>query len=179
MKSTRIASCIDPGDLPFCMMLWSVLCSVAGFILQKERDKDESVHSNMQQYGKGSHYLDVVVADASLPLWHPSLKLDCIITDRKLRDMQTVEHGPWTSYNLCRCLTGCIKKSRMLTGTEAHDTIELCHLGLHSSFDHEYVILKVSYSLLTHSFPLLVCTSWTLPWGDVDETCELIVDSDC
>lgn len=48
---------------------------------KKERDKDESVHSNMLQYGMGSQYLDVIVADASLPLWRLSFKLDCIITD--------------------------------------------------------------------------------------------------
>jgi tRNA (guanine10-N2)-methyltransferase len=64
-------------------MFIAYLCTDVAFILQKERDKDESVRSNMQQYGKDSQYLDVVVADASLPLWHPSLKLDCIITDRK------------------------------------------------------------------------------------------------
>ncbi|XP_069700020.1 tRNA (guanine(10)-N2)-methyltransferase homolog [Periplaneta americana] len=48
---------------------------------KKERDKDESVHSNMQQYGRGSHYLDVIVADAALPLWRSTFKLDSIITD--------------------------------------------------------------------------------------------------
>ncbi|XP_021925227.1 tRNA (guanine(10)-N2)-methyltransferase homolog isoform X2 [Zootermopsis nevadensis] len=48
---------------------------------KKHRDKDESVRSNMQQYGKDNQYLDVIVADASLPLWRPSFKLDCIITD--------------------------------------------------------------------------------------------------
>jgi hypothetical protein len=71
-------------------------------ILQKERDKDESVLSNMQQYGKDSQYLDVIVADASLPLWRPSVKLDCIITDRKCQDLQTVQNGPQTRYNLYR-----------------------------------------------------------------------------
>jgi len=62
-------------------------------MLQKEREKDESVHSNMLQYGKGSQYLDVVVADASLPLWHPSFKLDCIITDRECQHLHVVQHG--------------------------------------------------------------------------------------
>lgn len=62
-------------------------------MLQKERDKDESVHSNMLQYGKGGQYLDVVVADASLPLWRSSFKLDCIITDRESQYLHIVEHG--------------------------------------------------------------------------------------
>jgi hypothetical protein len=60
-------------------------------MLQKERDKDESVHSNMLQYGKGSQYLDVIVADASLPLWRSSFKLDCIITDRESQYLHVVE----------------------------------------------------------------------------------------
>jgi len=67
-------------------------------MLQKERDKDESVHSNMLQYGTGSQYLDVVVADASLPLWRSSFKLDCIITDRKSRHLHVVEHGVQNVY---------------------------------------------------------------------------------
>jgi hypothetical protein len=61
-------------------------------VLQKERDKDESVHSNMLQYGKGSQYLDVIVADASLPLWRSSFKLDCIITDRESQYWHVVKH---------------------------------------------------------------------------------------
>jgi hypothetical protein len=61
-------------------------------MLQKERDKDESVHSNMLQYGMGSQYLDVIVADASLPLWRLSFKLDCIITDRESHCLHVVEH---------------------------------------------------------------------------------------
>jgi tRNA (guanine10-N2)-methyltransferase len=62
-------------------------------VLQKERDKDESVHSNMLQYGKGSQYLDVVVADASLPLWRSSFKLDSIITDRESEYLHVFERG--------------------------------------------------------------------------------------
>jgi hypothetical protein len=61
-------------------------------MLQKERDKDESVHSNMLQYGMGSHYLDVVVADASLPLWRSCFKLDSIITDRESQYSRIVGH---------------------------------------------------------------------------------------
>ncbi|XP_067009010.2 tRNA (guanine(10)-N2)-methyltransferase homolog isoform X2 [Anabrus simplex] len=48
---------------------------------KKQREKDESVRSNMVQYGRGSHYIDVVVADSSLPMWRQSLILDAIITD--------------------------------------------------------------------------------------------------
>ena len=61
--------------------------------MQKEREKDESVHSNMLQYGKGGQYLDVVVADASLPLWRSSFKLDSIITDRESQYLRVVGHG--------------------------------------------------------------------------------------
>lgn len=37
----------------------------------------------MKQYGLTSQYVDVVVADSSLPLWRDSLQFDAIITDRK------------------------------------------------------------------------------------------------
>lgn len=43
--------------------------------------KDESVLGNLKQYGLAQHYVDVVVADSSLPLWRPGLILDAIITD--------------------------------------------------------------------------------------------------
>ncbi|KAM3956281.1 LOW QUALITY PROTEIN: tRNA (guanine(10)-N(2))-methyltransferase homolog [Aphomia sociella] len=48
---------------------------------QKERKKDESIRSNMRQYGTESRYVDVIVSDFSLPNWHQRLKLDAIITD--------------------------------------------------------------------------------------------------
>ncbi|XP_024080900.1 tRNA (guanine(10)-N2)-methyltransferase homolog isoform X2 [Cimex lectularius] len=42
---------------------------------------DESIYQNMVQYNLQSQYLDVVVADSSLPLWKPQFTLDAIITD--------------------------------------------------------------------------------------------------
>lgn len=39
----------------------------------------------MHQYGMSSHYLDVVVADFSYPLWRADLRIDAIITDRKYK----------------------------------------------------------------------------------------------
>lgn len=50
-------------------------------ISQKKREKDESIAANMRQYGMSSHYLDVVVADFSYPLWRPDLRIDAIVTD--------------------------------------------------------------------------------------------------
>ncbi|XP_030371672.1 tRNA (guanine(10)-N2)-methyltransferase homolog [Scaptodrosophila lebanonensis] len=50
-------------------------------ITQKVRDKDESVRSNLKQYGCADRYMDVVVADFSNPLWHRRLCFDSIITD--------------------------------------------------------------------------------------------------
>lgn len=46
------------------------------------RSDDESVKANFAQYNLQHHYLDVVVADSSLPNWKPGFKLDAIITDR-------------------------------------------------------------------------------------------------
>ncbi|GLG92298.1 tRNA (Guanine(10)-N2)-methyltransferase-like protein [Gryllus bimaculatus] len=48
---------------------------------KKQREKDESVRTNMKQYGIENRYLDVLVADSSLPLWHSAMRLDAIITD--------------------------------------------------------------------------------------------------
>lgn len=39
----------------------------------------------MRQYGMSSHYLDVVVADFSYPLWRPDLRIDAIVTDREYK----------------------------------------------------------------------------------------------
>jgi tRNA (guanine10-N2)-methyltransferase len=49
----------------------------------KQRDTDESILSNLKQYNLQSKYLDIIVADASQPLWRskPLFKFDAIITD--------------------------------------------------------------------------------------------------
>lgn len=44
----------------------------------------------MRQYGMSSHYLDVVVADFSYPLWRPDLRIDAIITDRKYKKLHKI-----------------------------------------------------------------------------------------
>nr|CAD7402444.1 unnamed protein product [Timema poppensis] len=48
---------------------------------KKHREKDESIRTNMEQYGRSSQYIDAVVADAALPMWRADFKLDAIITD--------------------------------------------------------------------------------------------------
>ncbi|XP_076177877.1 tRNA (guanine(10)-N(2))-methyltransferase TRMT11 isoform X2 [Ptiloglossa arizonensis] len=50
-------------------------------ISQKAREKDESIAANMNQYGKSSYYIDVVVSDFSVPLWRSDMYIDAIITD--------------------------------------------------------------------------------------------------
>lgn len=94
----------------------------------------------MLQYGKGSQYLDVIVADASLPLWRPSFKLDCIITDRK--------YGSQTGCNLYRSWTNCVKRGRLLGWCRN----TLCSWGLHISFLHEWgwraVLCGINYQKL-------------------------------
>ncbi|RWS10314.1 hypothetical protein B4U79_11872 [Dinothrombium tinctorium] len=46
-----------------------------------KREPDETIFSNLQQYSLESKYLDVIVADASLPLWRQNIKFDAIVTD--------------------------------------------------------------------------------------------------
>ncbi|XP_059158278.1 tRNA (guanine(10)-N2)-methyltransferase homolog [Physella acuta] len=49
---------------------------------QTKRSIDESVWSNLKQYGLESRYLDVLVADASqLTMWRDNIRFDAIITD--------------------------------------------------------------------------------------------------
>ncbi|RUS86807.1 hypothetical protein EGW08_005403 [Elysia chlorotica] len=49
---------------------------------QKARSQDESVRSNLQQYGFESKYIDVLVADASHhKMWREGCQFDAIITD--------------------------------------------------------------------------------------------------
>lgn len=57
----------------------------------------------MSQYGTGSCFLDVVVADFSYPLWRSDLQIDAVITDRKYNKIvaqnsrQTKYENPWDS----------------------------------------------------------------------------------
>lgn len=48
---------------------------------QKMREPDESVKSNLKQYNLQNQYIDVLVADASLPLWRKESLIDAVITD--------------------------------------------------------------------------------------------------
>jgi len=46
--------------------------------------KDESVLNNLCQYGLGSRYIDVLVADASQnKIWRPQVLFDVVIADRE------------------------------------------------------------------------------------------------
>ncbi|KAF6213186.1 hypothetical protein GE061_010902 [Apolygus lucorum] len=52
---------------------------------------EENILANMKQYGFAHRYVDVVVADFALPLWHDSFKLDAIITDPPYGVREAVE----------------------------------------------------------------------------------------
>ncbi|KAJ9585076.1 hypothetical protein L9F63_020584 [Diploptera punctata] len=68
---------------------------------KKQREADESIHTNLQQYGRANQYLDVIVADAALPLWKPTFKVDSIITDRKFNPIEATERiGSTKSYQI-------------------------------------------------------------------------------
>ena len=49
---------------------------------QKWRGPDENIRANLRQYGKEKTYVDVMVSDASKPIWRLGLHFDAIITDR-------------------------------------------------------------------------------------------------
>ncbi|XP_075059127.1 tRNA (guanine(10)-N(2))-methyltransferase TRMT11 isoform X2 [Mixophyes fleayi] len=48
---------------------------------QKWRGPDENIRANLRQYGLEKHYLDVLVSDASKPIWRKGPLFDAIITD--------------------------------------------------------------------------------------------------
>ncbi|XP_035775870.1 tRNA (guanine(10)-N2)-methyltransferase homolog isoform X1 [Anopheles albimanus] len=48
---------------------------------QKVREKDESIYANLQQYGCGGQFVDVLIADFSRSIWTKDIVLDSIITD--------------------------------------------------------------------------------------------------
>uniref|UniRef100_A0AAR2IHD8 tRNA (guanine(10)-N(2))-methyltransferase TRMT11 n=1 Tax=Pygocentrus nattereri TaxID=42514 RepID=A0AAR2IHD8_PYGNA len=48
---------------------------------QKWRGPDENIRANLRQYGTESFYVDVMVSDASKPVWRKGALFDAIITD--------------------------------------------------------------------------------------------------
>lgn len=58
--------------------------------LQKKRTSQESILSNLEQYGLKHKYLDVVVMDNARPFWREITYVDAIITDRKFPSLLTV-----------------------------------------------------------------------------------------
>uniref|UniRef100_A0A668AGX2 tRNA (guanine(10)-N(2))-methyltransferase TRMT11 n=1 Tax=Myripristis murdjan TaxID=586833 RepID=A0A668AGX2_9TELE len=48
---------------------------------QKWRGPDENIRANLRQYGTQRSYLDVMVSDASKPVWRDTVLFDAIITD--------------------------------------------------------------------------------------------------
>ncbi|XP_032415225.1 tRNA (guanine(10)-N(2))-methyltransferase TRMT11 isoform X2 [Xiphophorus hellerii] len=48
---------------------------------QKWRGPDENIRANLRQYGKEDMYVDVMVSDASKPVWRNAALFDAIITD--------------------------------------------------------------------------------------------------
>lgn len=56
-------------------------------ITQKVRERDERVRANLEQYGCGDRYIDVIISDFSNPLWREGVEFDAIITDRKYKQI--------------------------------------------------------------------------------------------
>ncbi|XP_076006702.1 tRNA (guanine(10)-N(2))-methyltransferase TRMT11 [Genypterus blacodes] len=48
---------------------------------QKWRGPDENIRANLRQYGTEKNYLDIMVSDASKPVWREGVQFDAIITD--------------------------------------------------------------------------------------------------
>jgi len=66
-------------DIDYNLLLGIGKSSRAG---QKWRKKDETIFNNLQQYGLGCRYIDILVADASQShIWRPQMLFDAIVAD--------------------------------------------------------------------------------------------------
>ncbi|KAL1123034.1 hypothetical protein AAG570_002122, partial [Ranatra chinensis] len=114
---------------------------------KQHRDRprhNESVLSNMQQYGLSHHYLDMVVADASLPLWKPSLVLDAVITDPPYGIREAME--------------------RVGTSREGSGAISEEYLGSHIPSKVQYSMHQLMDDLLRFSANHLVLGGRLVTW---------------
>lgn len=55
------------------------------FIFQHLPRRNESIEANMIQYSCADKYIDVIVADSSIPCWHSDVEFDCILADRNIK----------------------------------------------------------------------------------------------
>lgn len=55
---------------------------------QKWRGPDENIRANLRQYGAESLYVDVMVSDASKPVWRKNAQFDAIVTDRTFLEIE-------------------------------------------------------------------------------------------
>uniref|UniRef100_A0A1A8ITF8 tRNA (guanine(10)-N(2))-methyltransferase TRMT11 n=1 Tax=Nothobranchius kuhntae TaxID=321403 RepID=A0A1A8ITF8_NOTKU len=96
---------------------------------QKWRGPDENIRANLRQYGTQKMYVDVMVSDASKPVWRNAALFDAIITDppygirestRKTGSHKDITKAPDGSYaGVCVCvLTGDSVKDRIWTGSD-------------------------------------------------------------
>lgn len=67
---------------------------------QKWRGPDENIRANLRQYGTECFYVDVMVSDASKPVWRKGALFDAIITDRMflLKDFTPFYNTPASFY---------------------------------------------------------------------------------
>ncbi|KAG8193817.1 hypothetical protein JTE90_029551 [Oedothorax gibbosus] len=78
VSAAHFGGCVFGTDIDYLMLHGKAKPSRLN---QKKRAPDENTRANMKQYGYESQYMDVLVADASLPLWRSPSFFDAIITD--------------------------------------------------------------------------------------------------
>lgn len=54
------------------------------FTFQHIPRRNESIEANMVQYSCADKYIDVIVADSSIPCWRSDVEFDCILADRNI-----------------------------------------------------------------------------------------------
>lgn len=113
-------------------------------ITQKRRERDESVRANMEQYGLGHKYLDVLVNDFAMPFWKPELTFDSIITDRTWQPVRLKK-----SLSLFVLAPYGIREATERIGTAKQNfTISDEHLPTHIPAKIEYGLTNIYSDLL-------------------------------
>ncbi|CAH1406059.1 unnamed protein product [Nezara viridula] len=119
---------------------------------KQDRDKprnNESVFCNMKQYQLEDHYIDIIVADSSLPLWRPDILFDAIITDPPYGMREAIEKVG------CRKEEKRISEQHLPTHIPSKVVYPLCRL-MSDLLDFAALHLTVGARLVTW-LPIIRC----------------------
>src|SRR4051812_20279001 len=121
------------------------------------------------QYGLESKYVDVVVGDASRPLWRPDFKFDAIVTDRKCsREQDNVGHNFLIhSFYFTTAPYGIRESTERLGSSKAQEPgykIKEEHLAKHIPAKKDYTLTEIFCDLMDYAMERLVVGGRLVYW---------------